>query len=42
MDMWLKLDPQSPDEAYLIGALAGGCVALTFVGALLGVVAMYW
>jgi hypothetical protein len=40
--MWIKLNPESPDEAYLIGALAGAAVGLAFVGVLLGVVAAYW
>lgn len=40
--MWFDLNPESPDEAYLIGALAGAGVALAYVAAMLGVVALYW
>jgi hypothetical protein len=40
--MWFNLNPESPDEAYLIGTLAGAGAALAYVAAMLSVVAFCW
>lgn len=40
--MLFNLNPESPDEAYLLGALTGAGVGLAFVAAMLGVVALNW